>query len=285
MSTLRPALVIAAHGSKATGWSDAVEAFARDVHASVGVRDAFSSVQPAFLDHDTPSVPGAVRMSLSSGCSEVLVVPLFLTVSTHASEDLPGLLGLPVPEHVRQRLHAEGHRPLAPGLPVRIAPLGDVEEILIRNVLRRLSLHTKTARDEAVVLVGYGSTIHHEKWETLMHGLRTRLLTHGYGHATHAYVGQVAGHSPNATAQAILSAGRIAGVKRVHVVPLLMSVSGLQTQTIAVAVKDAAKRGRLQVIYPADAILPDGDLAAHVAMVALQRLGLFPQLRAEGVEA
>ncbi|TNF29686.1 MAG: hypothetical protein EP329_15165 [Deltaproteobacteria bacterium] len=285
MSSARPALVIAAHGSKSEGWAAAVHAFTEDVAATPGVKDAFTAVEAAFIEHSTPRIPDAVRMALSTGCPEVLVVPLFLTVSTHVGEDLPGLLGLPVPEHVRRRLVAEGHRPLAPGLPVRIVPVGPLEDLLYNNIMRRTSLARRHPGHEAVVLCAYGSAIHHERWEELMHALRTRLMRGGFAWADHAWVGAIVGMSPQPLAQTILKAGQMAGVQRVHVVPLLMAVGNLQTLTIAAAVRDAEKRGRLQVLYEEDAILPDGDLAAQVGFRALEALGLFPSMGTGGAKA
>lgn len=267
--------MIAAHGSRVVGWADTLRAFGRDVADSPGVRDAFAMVDVAFIENSTPRLPDAVRVALSSGCPEVVVVPLFLTVSTHAGEDVPGLLGLPVPEHVRRRLVAEGQRPLASGLPVRLVSLGEVVDVLFKNVMRRTSLASRHPEHEAVVLCAYGSTLHHDAWEELLHALRTRLMRAGFNYACHAWVGHVVGLSPEPTARAILDAGRMAGVRRVHVIPLLMAVSNLQRQTIAAAVRDATKRGRAQVLYAADAILPDGDLAARVAARALEALGIY----------
>ena len=285
MTTLsRPALLIAAHGSKVQGWAHAVEAFAADVSASPGVSAGFSVVQAAYLEHCLPLIPEAVRTLLSSGCREVVVVPLFLSVARHAAEDVPGLLGLPVADHIRRRLLAEGKRPLAQGLPLRLVPLGDVQDLIFRNVVRRVSLQSTGPAHEAVVLCAYGSTIHHGQWEALMHALRTRLMRHGFGYAAHAYVGHIVGLSPQPTADAIQESAKMAGIRRVHVVPLLMSKSHLQTQTIAAAVRDSERRVRAKLLYSGDAILPDGDLAAHVGFTALRALGVFPSMGGE-VEA
>ena len=270
--------MIAAHGSKTPGWNAAVDDFVRDVAATPGIGDAFATVQAAYIEGSGPSLPDVVRLNLSSGCPEVVVIPLFLTVSTHVSEDVPGLLGLPVGQHVRRRLIAEGYSPHAPGLPVRLVSPGKLEDLLLKNVLRRTSLLSQDKRHEAIVLCAYGSAIHHEAWEALLHALRTRLMQAGYGHATHAYVGHVVGMSPAPTAQAIVDSSRTAGVRRVMVVPLLVSVAALQEQIIAGAVADAERRVRMPVLYEADAILPDGDLAAHLGFVALQALGIFPMI-------
>lgn len=276
MRSQRPALVIAAHGSRAEGWLARVEEFAGHVSESPGIDAALSTVQVACLEAVPPSIPDAIRGLLDAGAPRVLVAPLLLTASTHLSEDIPGLLGLPVPEHVRRRLTAEGHAPLAPGLPVTLLDLGPNDRILAANVARRLSLRSTHPAEEAVVLCAYGSTVHHELWEAMLGSVRAHVMRHGYAYACHAYVGHVVSHSPTPTLHAIRKALHMAGVRRVHVVPLLLSTGAIQTTVIAAAARTAdASEGHGRVIYEPDSILPDGDLAAHVAAVALQELGIF----------
>jgi len=282
-----PALVIAAHGSKSAGWADAVHALVRDVRESPGVGDVFSTVSAGFLEESEPTLADAVGDALKAGASEAIVVPLFLTASMHQSEDVPAILGLSVPTHIRRRVVAEGHPVLPPGLPVRLVPLGEVAAILHRNAVRRTSLESRDPAREAIVLVAYGSTIYHDEWEQLMHDVRLRLLQDGWCGVAHAYCGHVVQLSPEPTFKAILHAAQQAGVRRVHVVPLLMAVSELQTGPIAVACQAALPKlakEQVQLRYAADAILPDGDLAARIAFVALQALGIVaPMLRSLGV--
>ncbi len=277
MEPLPPALIIAAHGSKASGWADAIAELVRHVEESPGVSAVFSTVGAGFLEESQPPLADAVMTPLESGAAEAIVVPLFLTAARHQSEDVPAILGLPVPTHIRRRAIAEGHRVLPPGLPIRLVPLGDVAEILHKNVVRRMALEVRDPSREAVVLVGYGSTIFFEEWEALMHEIRLRLLRDGYAGVSHAYCGHVAQLSPEPTYKAILHAAQQAGVKRVHVMPLLMAVSELQTGPIASACQTAFPKlvkDHIQLRYLADAILPDGDLAARIAFVALQAMGV-----------
>jgi len=277
MERSRPALIIAAHGSKASGWADAIMELVAHVAESPGVRELYSTVTAGFIEESQPPLADAVEASLKAGAAEAIVVPLFLTASAHQTEDVPGILGLGGPPHIRRRLVAEGHRVLPPGLPIRLVPLGDVPPILHRNVVRRMALEVQHPSREAVVLVGYGSTIFHEEWEKLMHDVRLRLLHDGYAGVAHAYCGHVAQLSPEPTYRAILHASQQAGVKRVHVMPLLMAVSELQTGPIAVACQAALPKlakAHIQLRYTADAILPDGDLAARIAFLALEALGV-----------
>lgn len=284
MDALKPALVIAAHGSQAPGWARSVQEFVRDVAESPGVSDVFAVVGAGYLEATTPSIADACEAYLRAGASSIVVAPLFLTASSHQAEDVPAVLGLPGPPHVRRRLTAEGVRCLPPGLPIQLAPIGDIGELLFRNVCRRVALHAPTieSRGErtksAVVLVAYGSAIHHEQWESLMHDVRLRLLGAGFGGVAHAYVGHVVQMSHAPTAAAILGASEQAGVERVFVIPLLLAGSDLQKGPIANACRETAERlhrDGVALYYAEDAVLPDGDLAARVGMRALQVLGIM----------
>jgi sirohydrochlorin ferrochelatase len=271
----RPGLVIVAHGSREPGWDEPVKAFAADVGGTPGVADAFEPVQMAFLEETEPRVSAAVELLLQAGCPRILVAPLFLTVSTHLAEDLPAVLGLEVPAHVRQRVAAEGHPMLPPGLPIEILDWGPLEERLATNALRRLQLRQKAPERESVVLCAYGSSLYHDQWEALLHTIRMRLMQKGFAYASHAYVGHTVGMSPAPTREAIERAAKMAGIRRVHVIPLLVSVSRLQTEVIAGACGAARVPDDCEIAYAGDAILPDGDLAAVVGRRALERLGLF----------
>jgi sirohydrochlorin ferrochelatase len=283
---VRPALLVSAHGSPSPGWEDAVREFAAHVGEYPGLADTLHGApEVAFLDGAKPAIPDAVRALLFGGASRVLVAPLFLTASTHASEDLPGLLAQPVPDHVTRRLIGEGQRPLDPaqGRRVTILDLGAIDALLAANVRRRLALRSVDPSREAVVLCAYGSPIHHERWEDLLARVRRRLMLSGFSYAAHAYVGHVVGLSPAPTSEAIARAGRMAGVRRVHVVPLLLGRGELQTKVIAKGCAEAEPADRaFRIDYVPDAVLPDGDLAAHVAVTALRELGVYPAFSGRG---
>lgn len=260
--------------------------FAEHVRESAGVGAVFARVEVAYLD-GTPSIPDAVRSLVAAGLRPVLVAPLFLSPSTHLTEDVPGVLGLGVPDHVRRRLIGEGRNPLPPGMPLRLLDPGPLDDLLYANVCRRLALRTTERGEEGVVLCAYGSTVHHARWEALLHRLQRRILEEaGFRVAVHAYVGHVVGCSTGPTEAALRHVSAVAGVRRVHVVPLLLAEGRLHGEVIQAAVDSVVARGApgLRVLYAGDAVLPDGDLAARIAQHALGEVGVFfaPQ---RGVEA
>jgi sirohydrochlorin ferrochelatase len=282
MNALPPALVVVGHGSRSPEWISAFKSFVDEIGRTPGLKDVYASVTPAYLESAAPGLADAVLAQLALGVAEVVVVPVFLTASSHLTEDIPGILGVPgTSRHIVRRLMGEGVPVLPEGLPIRVASLGDVREVLFRNVSRRLALESRDRRHEGVVLVAYGSTIHHDRWETLLHGLRADLLGAGWAATQHAYCGHVVQLSPDPTRDAIVSVASEAGVRRVHVKPLLLARSALQTGPIAAGVAAAAEllqRRAVEVIHDGDAILPDGDLAARAGHAALHALGITPPL-------
>jgi sirohydrochlorin ferrochelatase len=275
MRDVRPSLVIVAHGSKSDGWSQLVELFVAEVRATPGVADAFSGVHAAYLEHSQPRLAPTVRLAFETGAREVLVLPLFLTYSVHAAEDVPAILGLDVPAHVRQRLVAEGHDVLYPGLPLRLLELDEKNEVLAANVVFRVSGSSKPSGKEAVVLCGYGSNVYHETWETLMGDLRRRLMEKGYGYVDRAYVGHSVANSSQPTEDAILKAAGMAGIETIFVVPLLLSASNLQHGSIAQACAKLQSETEYEIRYTADSILPDSALAARISGAALRSIGVY----------
>ena len=75
MDHVSPALIIAAHGSRAPGWAESVREFADHVAESPGVSTMFSAVEAAFLEAVPPPIPQVVSRHLKSGASSVLVAP------------------------------------------------------------------------------------------------------------------------------------------------------------------------------------------------------------------
>ena len=279
----RPSLVIIGHGSRSDGWTQLVESFVRDVRGFPGISDVFSSVHAAYLEHSQPRVAPTVRLAFESGAREVIVFPLFLTYSVHAAEDVPAILGLPVPDHVRQRLVVEGHDMLAPGLPIRILEFEGKSDALVANVMTRVSGAEAPKSEEAIVLCGYGSTLYHEAWESLMGELRRRLMEQGYGYVGRAYVGHSVSNSSDPTEEAIMKAASMAGIDAIHVVPLLLSESGLQHGSIAQACGKVQTETTHEVRYKADSILPDSRLVSRVAGLALQANGVFATAKTDAL--
>jgi sirohydrochlorin cobaltochelatase len=81
-------IVLFAHGSRDPLWHKPVEAVAARIRAV----SSGAAVACAYLELSSPDLPTAVATLVSSGVTQVTIVPMFLGVGRHAREDLPLLV-------------------------------------------------------------------------------------------------------------------------------------------------------------------------------------------------
>ena len=82
------ALIVFAHGSRVEGANEAV----RRVAAEAAGRCGFHLFTTAFLELAAPDLAAAVRDLSARGANRIVVMPYFLTMGVHLSQDLPRLL-------------------------------------------------------------------------------------------------------------------------------------------------------------------------------------------------
>jgi sirohydrochlorin ferrochelatase len=79
-------IILFAHGSAVAAANRAVEQVAEQLSARAGC-----PVVAAFLEKAQPDLPAAVARLAGAGANRVIIVPYFLTMGIHISEDLPKL--------------------------------------------------------------------------------------------------------------------------------------------------------------------------------------------------
>jgi sirohydrochlorin cobaltochelatase len=88
VNTGRAGLVMLAHGARDARWSAPFEAVAEQVRAQrPGV-----PVRLAFLEFMQPDLVAAGTALAEAGCTQVVVLPLFLGAGGHVRKDVPALL-------------------------------------------------------------------------------------------------------------------------------------------------------------------------------------------------
>jgi sirohydrochlorin ferrochelatase len=119
-TSLRPTLLVIAHGSRDPRHAETVHALVRRVRAQrPGLR-----VETGFLDFNAPSVPRVLERLAAEGVRDVVALPLLLTHAFHAKADIPAVL-----REAAVRL---------PGLRVRQAEVLGPSPLLIGALERRL---------------------------------------------------------------------------------------------------------------------------------------------------
>ncbi|MFJ6567308.1 sirohydrochlorin chelatase [Streptomyces sp. NPDC091292] len=169
MTTPRPALLIAGHGTRDEGGAEAFRAFVREL----GRRNPGLPVAGGFIELSPPPLGEAVAELVEQGVRRFAAVPLMLVSAGHAKGDIPAALAREKERH--------------PGISYTYGrPLGP-HPALLRVLERRVDEALGGANGEAVdrsgttvLLVGRGSTDPDANAEVLK---AARLLWEGRGYA------------------------------------------------------------------------------------------------------
>jgi sirohydrochlorin ferrochelatase len=85
---VKTAVIILFHGSRADGSGEA----ARTIAADVQRHGKFDIVIAAYLQRAEPGLMEAVRTCVTAHADKIVVVPFFLQMGMHVTEDIPTLL-------------------------------------------------------------------------------------------------------------------------------------------------------------------------------------------------
>lgn len=114
------ALILVAHGSKAKGLEPAF----RRVGAALARERAAGRVVCAYLEINRPSIAEAVDRAVEKGARRIVIMPYFLLIGRHTSEDIPRIAG-----DCRRR---------HPNASIRLAPYLGFDKSLVRLVKKRV---------------------------------------------------------------------------------------------------------------------------------------------------
>ncbi|MFI6081888.1 sirohydrochlorin chelatase [Streptomyces sp. NPDC051217] len=169
MSTPRPALLIAGHGTRDTGGAEAFREFVREL----GRRHPELPVAGGFIELSAPPIGDAVAELVERGVTRFAAVPLMLVSAGHAKGDIPAAL-----KRERERHPGISYtygRPLGPH-----PGLLTVLERRLEEALAGLEGFDGDRSEVTVLLVGRGSTDPDANAEVLK---AARLLWEGRGYA------------------------------------------------------------------------------------------------------
>lgn len=85
---MKTGIVLFAHGARDPRWAAPFQAVAARLRAQAPQAE----VRLAFLELMTPDLPTAAAELADAGCTEVVVLPLFLGAGGHVRQDLPRIV-------------------------------------------------------------------------------------------------------------------------------------------------------------------------------------------------
>lgn len=85
---MKKALILFAHGARDPEWANPM----RRVQAAIRQRVSDMSVELAFLEFLTPTLPESVAQLVVQGADKIVVMPMFIARGGHLKNDLPGII-------------------------------------------------------------------------------------------------------------------------------------------------------------------------------------------------
>ncbi len=270
-------VLLVSHGSRSARWREMLLGVESGVRPGVLAMDKIERVTSAFMEYTEPSIATRLEEFDREGFTDVILVPLLLTVSSHSFDDIPTICGQQQNVVALERLRADGIRVYKPQARVHTTALLDFADILSNNVLRRVQSLSEGAANEGVLLVGYGSADYEEEWSNLLDRRLGALLKQklGVAECKHCWCGHIAHYDPVVTQRAIEDI--LTRRKRVLVVPVLVAVDEMFQEGI---IQDGIDKvdDEARVRYVPDAILPDPGVRQWVvdATASVHRRILTP---------
>lgn len=250
------AVVLVNHGSRSSTWRAALSNLEAGVRDSVLLIPGVQAIKTAFMEYTEPSLATQLKACDSLGVSDVIIVPVFLTVSTHSFDDIPTIIGQKEDPQSMENLKLEKIQRYTPRAHTHITPLLDFSGIMKQNIARRSEALSKHPEQEGLVLIGYGDATYNKEWSALFEDIagyvkrQNGIDTYSYG-----WCGHLVHYNPDSTAAAI---DRVLKTKdKAIVVPVLLAHDEMfQVKIIGDGIHKV-KGHEKRVAYQPDAILPD----------------------------
>jgi hypothetical protein len=257
------------HGSRSATWRQALLDLESQVKPSIKSSGIVQETKTAFMEYTEPSIATRLKEFDAEGFTDVIIIPIFLTVSSHSFDDIPTIIGKKEDAQSLETLKVDNIERYTPKAQTHITPLLDFTDILKKNILRRTLTLSENPTKEGLVLMAYGDATYNKEWTALLNDVgeyvksNTGIAKHSYG-----WCGHVAHYNPDSTTVAI---NRVLKEKETAlVVPVLVAHDEMfQVKIIGDGISNI-KKSKEKVRYVADAILPDTNVEKWVIDVANQ---------------
>lgn len=261
-------VLLVSHGSHSKQWRSMLLDIEYAVRDAVLSSDAISGIKSAFMEYTEPSIATQLKSFDQAGYTDIIIVPVLLTVSSHSFDDIPAICGQKEDRKTLDTLKLEGIEVYRPNARVTLAPLLDFPSVLANNVIRRTRAMSTHASQEGVVLVAYGSAPYNEEWEQLLGDVASQVRQQtGVQLVTHAWCGHIVEYETEPTENAIQDV--LKQKEAALVIPVLVAIDDyFQGTIIGGAIANVDQGDRIQ--YRHDAILPDPEINNWIVQISHQ---------------
>jgi sirohydrochlorin ferrochelatase len=256
-------ILLVNHGSHSETWRNSLLDLEKNVRDELMADGSVKGVKTAFMEYNEPSIATRMKEFDKEGYTDVIIVPIFLTVSPHTFEDIPTIIGLKEDPESKELLKLEKIERYTAKANVQITPLLDFTDILRKNVLRRVQELSKDPKNEGLVLIGYGDEDYDKEWISLFNTVAQSVKKEvGIDEHTYGWCGHIARYNPEETTKAIEKV--LKKKSTAVVIPVLVAHDeNFQIKIIGGGIENV-KDNKKRVIYKPDAILPDVNIEQWV---------------------
>ncbi len=252
-------VLIVSHGSHSKQWRETLLDVGNEVKPEIVKTGKIADVRSAFMEYDGPDISEQLKKFDEEGYSDVIIVPLFLTISSHTADDIQNIVGIQSNPDVLAKLKEEEIEVYKPKASITITPLLDFPGYLKKNVAKRYKEISKNKGNEGVVLVAYGSEPYNQQWVELINDIGKYLkLNAEVENISYAWCGHIVRYASEPTTNAI---NQILEMEQSAVViPILVAVDEHFQGEIILKGVEAIENYAEKIIYKQDAILPDKNI-------------------------
>ncbi len=247
------------HGSRSETWRKALMDLEKSVQPEIMKDGQIQGIKTAHMEYTEPSIATRLKEFDAEGYTDIIVVPVFLTVSPHTFEDIPTIIGQKEDPHSKEMLKIEKIERYTPKAKTYITPNLDFTDILKKNVARRVKEISKDPSNEGLVLIGYGDETYDKEWGDLFNQVGEYVKQEqGISEHSYGWCGHIAHYDPQKTTDAINQV--LKNKKHAVVIPVLVAHDEeFQVRIIGDGIAKV-KNNKEKVTYRPDAILPDNHV-------------------------
>lgn len=251
------------HGSRSETWRNELKRLEKNVTDSILHSGEVKGLKTAFMEYTEPSIATQLKAFDKEGFTDIIIVPVFLTVSPHTFEDIPTIIGQKEDPASKEMLKLEKIERYTPKAKTHITPLLDFTNVLKNNVLKRVRALSKNPEKEGLVLIGYGDEDYDKEWVELFNNVAEYVKEHvGIDRHTYGWCGHIAHYNPDETTKAVNAV--LTEKEKAVVIPVLVAHDEMFQIKIIGGGIEKVKESKLKVVYKPDSILPDSDIEQWV---------------------
>lgn len=252
-------VLIVNHGSHSKQWRKMLLDVETKVKPEILKGGKISDVRTAYMEYQGPNIADQLKKFDEEGYDEVIIVPMFLTISSHTADDIQNIVGMQANPEVLFNLKEGEIEVYKPKASIIITPLLDFPGYLKKNVAKRFKALSKNPDNEGIVLIAYGSTPYNQQWIELINDIGKYLkLNADIENISYAWCGHIVHYSSEPTTNAIKQILEME--QSAIVIPILVAVDEHFQGKIIEEGVEAIENHKAKVIYKQDAILPDENI-------------------------